>query len=93
MGVFGSKNFFVSLEESPRTSASKLNLSTNVAGTSNKKLKQKSEVNLKTLDSKPGLYSRYKPFLQKDKAFLKRLLKVGWVDMMMIMIYDGDWWW
>ena len=30
---------------------------------------------LKTLDSKPGVYTRYKPFLMKDKAILKQLLK------------------
>ena len=32
--------------------------------------------NLKTLDAKPGLYTRYKSYLNKDKAILKRLLKV-----------------
>ena len=32
--------------------------------------------NLKTLDSKPGVYTRYKPFLSKDKTVLKRLAKV-----------------
>lgn len=31
----------------------------------------------RTLDTKPGLYSQYKPFLAKDKALLKRILKVG----------------
>jgi len=31
--------------------------------------------NLKTLDSKPGVYTRYKPFLNKDKTILKRLAK------------------
>ncbi|XP_071081895.1 protein DENND6B-like isoform X1 [Haliotis cracherodii] len=30
---------------------------------------------LKTLDSKPGVYTRYKAFLSKDKAILKRLIK------------------
>ncbi|KAL3851740.1 hypothetical protein ACJMK2_015454 [Sinanodonta woodiana] len=30
---------------------------------------------LKTLDSKPGVYTRYKPFLVKDKSILKRLIK------------------
>uniref|UniRef100_A0A914WA65 UDENN domain-containing protein n=1 Tax=Plectus sambesii TaxID=2011161 RepID=A0A914WA65_9BILA len=29
----------------------------------------------RTLDTKPGLYSQYKPFLAKDKALLKRILK------------------
>lgn len=33
--------------------------------------------NLKTLDSKPGVYTRYKPFLSKDKTILKRLAKVS----------------
>ena len=32
--------------------------------------------NLKTLDAKPGLYTRYKSYLSKDKAILKRLVKV-----------------
>lgn len=27
------------------------------------------------LDSKPGLYTQYKPFLNKDKTILKKLLK------------------
>ncbi|XP_043281251.1 protein DENND6A [Venturia canescens] len=31
--------------------------------------------NLKILDSKPGVYTQYKPFLQKDKAILKKLLR------------------
>ena len=31
--------------------------------------------NLKTLDSKPGVYTRYKPFLAKDKSILKKLVK------------------
>lgn len=30
---------------------------------------------LKTLDSKPGVYTRYKPFLNKDKTVLKRLVQ------------------
>ncbi|XP_077540592.1 protein DENND6B [Haemaphysalis longicornis] len=30
---------------------------------------------LRTLDSKPGLYTQYKPFLQKDKVLLKKLSK------------------
>ena len=33
--------------------------------------------NLKTLDAKPGLYSRYKSYLSTDKAMLKRLAKVN----------------
>lgn len=31
--------------------------------------------NLKILDSKPGVYTEYKPFLQKDKAIIKKLLR------------------
>ncbi|XP_076359066.1 protein DENND6A [Tachypleus tridentatus] len=37
--------------------------------------KIKKAENLKTLDSKPGLYTKYRPFLQKDKIILKKLLK------------------
>ena len=37
--------------------------------------KLKKASSLKTLDSKPGVYTRYKPFLAKDKAILKRLIK------------------
>ncbi|UYV73994.1 DENND6A, partial [Cordylochernes scorpioides] len=39
------------------------------------KTKIKKSVNLKTIDSKPGLYTEYKPFLQKDKSLLKKLYK------------------
>lgn len=35
---------------------------------------KKSE-NLRILDSKPGVYTEYKPFLQKDKAILKKILR------------------
>ncbi|KAK2194231.1 hypothetical protein NP493_1g03008 [Ridgeia piscesae] len=31
--------------------------------------------NLKTLHSKPGVYTRYKPYLNKDKSILKKLVK------------------
>ncbi|XP_042911217.1 protein DENND6B isoform X2 [Parasteatoda tepidariorum] len=31
--------------------------------------------NIKVLDSKPGLYTQYKPFLSKDKDVLKHILK------------------
>lgn len=31
----------------------------------------------KTLDTKPGLYSQYKPFLTTDKTLFKKLFKVG----------------
>lgn len=30
---------------------------------------------MKMLDSKPGVYTQYQPFLQKDKAILKKLMK------------------
>lgn len=39
------------------------------------KHKIKRAESIKTLDSKPGLYTCYKPFLQKDKVVLKKLLK------------------
>ncbi|GFS76983.1 protein DENND6A, partial [Nephila pilipes] len=31
--------------------------------------------NIKSLDSKPGLYTMYKPFLSKDKDILKKVIK------------------
>ncbi|XP_077862592.1 protein DENND6A-like [Saccoglossus kowalevskii] len=37
--------------------------------------KKKKSSNIKTLESKPGVYTRYKPFLNKDKTVLKRLQK------------------
>ncbi|KAK3103615.1 hypothetical protein FSP39_020536 [Pinctada imbricata] len=37
--------------------------------------KLKKASSLKTLDSKPGVYTRYKAFLNKDKVILKRLVK------------------
>ncbi|XP_015599764.1 protein DENND6A isoform X2 [Cephus cinctus] len=43
--------------------------------TGNQKYRIKKSENLKVLDSKPGVYTQYKPFLQKDKAILKKLLR------------------
>ncbi|XP_028935254.1 protein DENND6B isoform X2 [Ornithorhynchus anatinus] len=40
-----------------------------------KQVKVKKPTKLKTLDTKPGLYTAYKTFLHKDKALIKRLLK------------------
>ncbi|XP_066527882.1 DENN/MADD domain containing 6Aa [Hoplias malabaricus] len=40
-----------------------------------KQMKVKKLKNLKTLDSKPGVYSAYKPFLNKDEEILKQLQK------------------
>lgn len=37
--------------------------------------KIKKSENLKVLDSKPGVYTQYKPFLQKDKTILKKLFR------------------
>ncbi|KAK7499904.1 hypothetical protein BaRGS_00008752 [Batillaria attramentaria] len=37
--------------------------------------KLKRAASLKTLDSKPGVYTQYKTFLAKDKMILKRLMK------------------
>ncbi|XP_011501868.1 PREDICTED: protein DENND6A [Ceratosolen solmsi marchali] len=39
------------------------------------KYKSKKSEGLKILDSKPGLYTQYKPFLHKDKVILKKLLR------------------
>ncbi|XP_066285572.1 protein DENND6A-like isoform X2 [Branchiostoma lanceolatum] len=38
-------------------------------------LKTKKSSSLKTIDAKPGVYTTYKPFLNKDKNILKRLQK------------------
>ncbi|XP_067110533.1 protein DENND6B isoform X1 [Osmerus mordax] len=40
-----------------------------------KQVKAKKLAKLKTLDTKPGIYTAYKTFLHKDKSLLKRLLK------------------
>ncbi|KAI5614937.1 protein DENND6B, partial [Silurus asotus] len=40
-----------------------------------KQVKLKKLTKLKMLDTKPGVYTAYKPFLHKDKALIKRLLK------------------
>ncbi|XP_051976442.1 protein DENND6B-like [Xyrauchen texanus] len=40
-----------------------------------KQLKTKKLAKLKTLDTKPGIYTAYNTFLHKDKALIKRLLK------------------
>lgn len=48
-------------------------LSTGISSANKHKIKKAES--LKTLDSKPGLYSLYKPFLQKDKSVLKKLIK------------------
>uniref|UniRef100_A0A4X2JU33 DENN domain containing 6B n=1 Tax=Vombatus ursinus TaxID=29139 RepID=A0A4X2JU33_VOMUR len=40
-----------------------------------KQVKMKKLAKLKTLDTKPGLYTSYKTYLHKDKTLIKRLLK------------------
>ncbi|XP_071764325.1 protein DENND6B [Centroberyx gerrardi] len=40
-----------------------------------KQVKVKKLAKLKTLDTKPGIYTAYKTFLHKDKVLIKRLLK------------------
>ncbi|XP_051629669.1 protein DENND6B isoform X2 [Manacus candei] len=40
-----------------------------------KQVKVKKLAKLKTLDTKPGIYTSYKTFLHKDKSLIKRLLK------------------
>ncbi|KAF6738419.1 Protein DENND6B [Oryzias melastigma] len=40
-----------------------------------KQVKVKKPSKLKTLDTKPGIYTAYKTFLHKDKILIKRLLK------------------
>uniref|UniRef100_A0A1A8L7N8 DENN/MADD domain containing 6B n=1 Tax=Nothobranchius pienaari TaxID=704102 RepID=A0A1A8L7N8_9TELE len=46
-----------------------------MAGDLPKQVKVKNLSKLKTLDTKPGIYTSYKSFLHKDKIFVKRLLK------------------
>ncbi|KAJ3612579.1 hypothetical protein NHX12_020850 [Muraenolepis orangiensis] len=46
-----------------------------IAGDLPKQIKVKKLAKLKTLDTKPGIYTAYKTFLQKDKVLIKRLLK------------------
>ena len=41
----------------------------------NQRYKIKKSENLKVLDSKPGVYTQYKPFLHKDKTILKKLFR------------------
>lgn len=43
-------------------------------GLDNQKYRIKKSDGLKILDSKPGVYTAYKPFLHKDKTILKKLL-------------------
>ncbi|MGH0152051.1 UNVERIFIED_CONTAM: hypothetical protein FKN15_073266 [Acipenser sinensis] len=45
------------------------------AGDIPKQVKVKKLKNLKTLDSKPGVYSAYKPFLNRDEDIIKQLQK------------------
>ncbi|KAJ8404123.1 hypothetical protein AAFF_G00344730 [Aldrovandia affinis] len=45
------------------------------AGEMAKQMKVKKLKNLKTLDSKPGVYSAYKPFLSRDEEIIKQLQK------------------
>uniref|UniRef100_A0A8C9MLH4 DENN domain containing 6B n=1 Tax=Serinus canaria TaxID=9135 RepID=A0A8C9MLH4_SERCA len=46
-----------------------------VPGDLPKQVKVKKLAKLKTLDTKPGIYTSYKTFLHKDKTLIKRLLK------------------
>uniref|UniRef100_A0A3Q3NFU8 UDENN domain-containing protein n=1 Tax=Mastacembelus armatus TaxID=205130 RepID=A0A3Q3NFU8_9TELE len=48
---------------------------TKMAGDLPKQVKVKKLSKLKTLDTKPGIYTAYKTFLHKDKILIKRLLK------------------
>uniref|UniRef100_A0A8C6P1S2 DENN/MADD domain containing 6Aa n=1 Tax=Nothobranchius furzeri TaxID=105023 RepID=A0A8C6P1S2_NOTFU len=45
------------------------------AGETAKQMKVKKLKNLKTLDSKPGVYTAYKPYLNKDEEIIKQLQK------------------
>ncbi|XP_059510524.1 protein DENND6B isoform X4 [Stegostoma tigrinum] len=48
-----------------------------------KQIKVKKLMKLRTLDTKPGIYTSYKTFLHKDKALIKRLLKERYVASLM----------
>ncbi|XP_034719958.1 protein DENND6B-like [Etheostoma cragini] len=48
---------------------------TKMAGDLPKQVKVKKLSKLKTLDTKPGIYTAFKTFLHKDKILIKRLLK------------------
>ncbi|KAJ7406926.1 Protein DENND6A [Willisornis vidua] len=48
-----------------------------------KQVKVKKLKNLKTLDSKPGVYTSYKPYLNKDEEIVKQLQKERYVASLM----------
>ncbi|XP_038667555.1 protein DENND6B isoform X2 [Scyliorhinus canicula] len=48
-----------------------------------KQIKVKKLMKLRTLDTKPGIYTSYKTFLHKDKTLIKRLLKERYVASLM----------
>ncbi|XP_051629671.1 protein DENND6B isoform X3 [Manacus candei] len=48
-----------------------------------KQVKVKKLAKLKTLDTKPGIYTSYKTFLHKDKSLIKRLLKEHYIASLM----------
>lgn len=48
---------------------------TKMAGDLPKQVKVKKLSKLKTMDTKPGIYTAYRTFLHKDKVLIKRLLK------------------
>ncbi|XP_077399428.1 protein DENND6B isoform X2 [Vanacampus margaritifer] len=53
----------------------RLGENTKMSGDVPKQLKIKKVAKLKTLDTKPGVFTAYKSFLLKDKVLIKRLLK------------------
>ncbi|TKS71446.1 Protein DENND6A DENN domain-containing protein 6A [Collichthys lucidus] len=53
------------------------------AGEMAKQMKVKKLKNLKTLDSKPGVYTAYKPYLNKDEEIIKQLQKERYVASLM----------
>lgn len=47
---------------------------TNSSSSSDSKLSKIKQITNKLLDSSPGVYTQYKPFISKDKAFIKKIL-------------------
>ena len=69
-----SQPFFVPCELSLLQKRTKMIKKYILGSVKSNKQKLKKGANIKTLDSNPGLYTRYKPFLQRDKNFVKKLM-------------------
>ncbi|XP_055619343.1 protein DENND6A [Toxorhynchites rutilus septentrionalis] len=54
--------------------ASSTSTSSDASSTPQSKLSKIKQITNKLLDSSPGVYTQYKPFVSKDKAFIKKIL-------------------